>query len=77
MKKITVIEKILCVFKPKRTTTDILSEAENIINQYISDDNNFEYMGNNRKKSKANLALNFAIVASFVVLAFLAFKVLG
>jgi hypothetical protein len=77
MKKMTVIEKILCVFKPKKTTTDILSEAENIINQYISDDNNFEYLGNDRKKSKANLALNLAIVISLVVLAFLSFKVLG
>lgn len=77
MKKMTVIEKILCVFKPKKTTTDILSEAENIINQYISDDNNFEYLGNDKKKSKANLALNLAIVISLVVLAFLSFKVFG
>ena len=76
MKKMTVIEKILCVFKPKKTSTDILSEAENIINQYISDDNNFEYLGNDKKSSRINFILNFSIVASLVVLAYLAFKVI-
>ena len=76
MKKMTVIEKILCVFKPKKTSTDILSEAENIINQYISDDNNFEYLGNDKKNSRINFILNFSIVASLVVLAYLAFKVI-
>lgn len=76
MKKMTVIEKILCVFKPKKTSNDILSEAENIINQYISDDNNFEYLGNDKKSSRINFVLNFSIVASLVVLAYLAFKVI-
>ncbi|MBQ7900766.1 MAG: hypothetical protein IJ365_02225 [Clostridia bacterium] len=75
MKRMTVIGKILCVFKPKKTNNDILSEAENIINQYICEEEEFSDYGC-RDGNKIGLVLNVAIIASAVVLAFLLYKLI-
>ena len=72
MKKNTVLSKILCVFKPKKTPTDILTEAENIINQYISHDIDFIRPGyENRKKRKI---INALIIFSLAVIGLIILK---
>ena len=75
MKKNSVFDRLFCVFKPKKTSCDILSEAEKIINQYISDDNDFDYVANNAG-APIGTALNIALIVSALILAYLMFKVL-
>lgn len=72
IKKITVLERILCVFKPKKSH-DILTEAENIINQYINKDMDFV---REKSQSKLGTALNIAIICSALVLAYLVFVII-
>lgn len=62
MKKNTVLSKILCVFKPKKTTYDILAEAENIINNYVSFDT--EYMKKKKIEKRLVIILSVLISAS-------------
>lgn len=74
MKKNNVLTKILCVFKPKKMPSDILTEAENIINQYISHDVDFIEQNH---PAKINAAfLTFVIVASLIAVGFLALRAL-
>lgn len=72
MKKMTVIERLLSALKPKKN--DIITEAENIINNYIDDEENF--CEPQDKLKKISLALNGAIVGLSVLLAFLMFRIL-
>lgn len=75
MKKNSVFDRLFCVFKPKKTPCDILSEAEKIIEQYISDDNDFDYITENGT-ARIGAALNIALIVSALILAYLMFKVL-
>lgn len=63
MKKNNVLSKILCVFKPKKTSYDILAEAENIINKYVSFDT--DYM--KKKKTEKRLVIIFSALVSACV----------
>ena len=71
MKKMTVIGKLLLVFRPKKN--DILTEAENIVNSYIDVENGLEKP---YTFHKITLAMNTAIIALTVVLAFMLYKLL-
>ena len=73
MKKMTVIEKLLLVLRPKKN--DILTEAENIVNSYIDDENGFEKSG--YTLNKITLALNIAIIVMTVVLAYMLYRILA
>ncbi len=73
MKKMTVIERLLSALRPKKN--DIITEAENIINNYIDDEES--YCGPHYKLKKVSLALNGAIVGLSVVLAFLMYRLLN
>ena len=64
MKKNNVLTKILCVFKPKKMPSDILTEAENIINQYISHDVDFIEQNHPAK-------INAAFILSLILLVLL------
>lgn len=75
MKKNSVFDRLFCVFKPKKTHCDILSEAEKIINQYISEDNDFDYIAEDGS-TRIGTALNIALIVSALILAYLMFKVL-
>ncbi len=75
MKRMTGIGKILYVFRPKKNNNDILSEAENIINQYIYGEEEFSDYGC-KNNGKVGLVLNVCIIASSVVLAFMLYKLL-
>ena len=75
MKRMTGIGKILYVFRPKKNNNDILSEAENIINRYICEEEEFSDYGAGNN-SKVGLVLNMCIIASAVVLAFMLYKLL-
>ena len=75
MRRMTGIGKILCVFKPKKSNNDILSEAENIINRYICEEEEFSDYGC-RNNSKAAIVLNLCIIASAVVLAYMLYRLL-
>ena len=65
MKKNSVLTKILCVFKPKKMPCDIVTEAENIINSYISNDD-FTLRGNKNKKTAVliNTIIIFTLAAA-------------
>lgn len=70
MKKNNVLNKILCVFKPKKTPSDILTEAENIINQYISNDIDFIHSDcTGRKKSRVVNTLIILILGGVILFA--------
>lgn len=73
MKKMTVIEKLLLVLRPKKN--DILTEAENIVNSYIDDENGFEKSG--YTLNKITLAMNIAIIVLTVVLAYMLYRILA
>ena len=77
MKRMTVIGKILYAFKPKKTNNDILSEAENIINQYICEEEEFAEYSCNNTSGKLILALNVGIIISTVVLAFMLYRIIA
>ena len=73
MKKRTVLQKIFCVFKPRRN--DILTEAESIINNYICQ---CEYDEPPTKRSYLgiiNMIMNTAIILLTVVLSFMLYLV--
>lgn len=72
MKKNNVISKILCVFKPKKMPSDILTEAENIINQYISHDVDFIEKNNTAKKPA--VIFNIIVIASLAIIGYIALK---
>ncbi len=72
MKKMTVIEKLLLVFRPKKN--DILTEAENIVNSYIDGEDGFEKPAHTL--NKITLAMNIAIIGLTVVLAYMLYKLL-
>ncbi len=71
MKKMTVIGKLLLVFRPKKN--DILTEAENIVNSYIGTEGGLKRP---RAFHKITLAMNTAIIALTVVLAFMLYRLL-
>lgn len=73
MKKMTVIEKLLLVLRPKKN--DILTEAENIVNSYIDDENGFAKSG--YTLNKITLAMNIAIIVLTVVLAYMLYRILA
>ena len=75
MRRMTGIGKILCVFKPKKNNNDILSEAENIINRYICEEEEYSDYGC-RGKGKIGLVLNMCIIASAVILAYMLYRLL-
>lgn len=75
MKKNNVISKILCVFKPKKMPSDILTEAENIINQYISHDVDFIEKNNAQKKPSA--IFNILVIVSLAVIGYIVLKSLA
>ena len=74
MKRMTGIGKILYVFRPKKNNNDILTEAENIINRYICEEEEFSDYGS--RNNKVGLVLNMCIIASAVVLAFMLYRLL-
>ena len=75
MKRMTGIGKILYVFRPKKTNNDILSEAENIINQYICEEEEFSDYGY-KGTGRLGLILNIGIIASAVVLAYMLYRLI-
>ena len=72
MKKRTVIGKLLLVFRPKKN--DILSEAENIINNYIYNEEGCTQPLKKRNFGLINLVMNTAIIALSVVLAYMLYR---
>ena len=75
MRKRTVIGKLLCVFKPKKN--DILSEAENIINNYICNQDDCLQPPVKTPLGKINFVMNIAIIALTVVLAYMLYRLIG
>lgn len=74
MKKLTVFQKILCVFKPRKN--DILTEAESIIDNYI-----YRYEDIDQPKEKPslgiiNMVMNVAIIVLSVILTYMLYLVL-
>ncbi|MBQ8526093.1 MAG: hypothetical protein IJ460_05190 [Clostridia bacterium] len=74
MKKNNVLSKILCVFKPKKMPCDIVTEAENIINQYISNDGFYPDIQD--KSQKRTYFLNFIIIAVLAAVGYIALRAL-
>lgn len=74
MKKRTVLQKIFCVFKPRKN--DIITEAESIIDNYI-----YKYEGTDSPNNKSslgviNMVMNIAIIVLSVVLSYMLYLVL-
>ena len=74
MKKSNVLSKILCVFKPKKTPCDIVTEAENIINRYLSSDNS--YLCIQQKKKRTLLIVNCILIALMATVGYITVKVM-
>lgn len=74
MKKSNVLSKILCVFKPKKTPCDIVTEAENIINRYLSADDS--YLCIKQRKKRSMLIVNGLLIALMVAIGYATIKVL-
>ena len=74
MKKSNVLSKILCVFKPKKIPCDIVTEAENIINRYLSSDNS--YLCIKQRKKRTTLIVNCLLIALMAAIGYVTIKVL-
>lgn len=73
MKKNSVLTKILCVFKPKKIPCDIVTEAENIINSYISSD---DYSCIKPRSRRLSFFINIALICFLAAVGYIALKIL-
>lgn len=73
MKKNNVLTKILCVFKPKKIPCDIVTEAENIINSYISND---DYSCIKPGRKRFSVFVNIALIGFLSAVGYIALKIL-
>ena len=74
MKKRTVLQKIFCVFKPRKN--DIITEAESIIDNYIYKYEETDPPNNKSSLGVINMVMNIAIIVLSVVLSYMLYLVL-
>ena len=74
MKKRTVLQKIFCVFKPRKN--DIITEAESIIDNYIYKYEETDPPNNKSSLNVINMVMNIAIIVLSVVLSYMLYLVL-
>lgn len=73
-KKMNVLDRLLCVFKPKKEICpDIISQAENVIEQYICAKNRLIHR---KCKSNGDRFLNMFAFLTATVLGITVFKIL-
>lgn len=73
-KKMNVLDRLLCVFKPKKEICpDIISQADNVIQQYIYAKNRLIHR---KCKSSGDRVLNLFAFLAAAVLGIVVFKVL-